>query len=127
MARLQPGDAIAMPPPAPSRQDDQARIVSATLYETGLLGVVERLLEGQTRKADIAADALSSPPGMRALALRRWSWATNAAARSRRSWLLTSCWCRNGTARASPVARSTAARAADQWPSSSARSSGWVS
>jgi hypothetical protein len=35
--------------------------------EPGLLGIVERLFEGQTRKADIAADAFSSPPRMRAV------------------------------------------------------------
>ena len=35
--------------------------------ETGLLGVADRLVEGQTRKTDIATDALGSPPGMRPL------------------------------------------------------------
>jgi hypothetical protein len=50
--------------PPLSRQNDQALIVSAPLYKTGLLGVADRLVEGQTRKTDIATDALGSPPGM---------------------------------------------------------------
>ena len=33
----------------------------------GLLGVTDRLVEGQTCKTDIATDALGSPPGMRGL------------------------------------------------------------
>jgi hypothetical protein len=53
--------------PPLGREDDQARIVSATLYETGLFGVPDRLLEARIRKADITADAFSSPPGMRGL------------------------------------------------------------
>ena len=53
--------------PPLSRQNDQALIVNATLYETGLLGVADRLVEGRTGKTDIATDALGSPPGMRDL------------------------------------------------------------
>ena len=49
--------------PPLSSQNDQALIVSAT----HLLGVVERLVEGQARKTDVTADAFSSPPGMQAL------------------------------------------------------------
>ena len=37
------------------------------MYETGLLGVADRLFEGQTRKTDIAANAFSSPPRLRAV------------------------------------------------------------
>ena len=55
------------PRPPLSPQNDQALIVSAPLYETGLLGVADRLVEGETRKTDIATDALGSPPGMRGL------------------------------------------------------------
>jgi hypothetical protein len=53
--------------PPRSRQHDQALVVSATLYETGVFGVADRLLEVRIRKTDITANALSSPPGMRAL------------------------------------------------------------
>jgi hypothetical protein len=49
------------------RQDDQARVVSATLYETGLFGVADRRFEVRICKTDITANAFSSPPGMRAL------------------------------------------------------------
>jgi hypothetical protein len=49
------------------RQKDQALVVSATLYEPGLLGVADRLLKVRIRKADVTADAFSSPPGMRAV------------------------------------------------------------
>jgi hypothetical protein len=52
--------------PPRSRQNDQALIVSATLYKVGLLGIANRLVEGQTRKTDIATDALGSPPRVRA-------------------------------------------------------------
>jgi hypothetical protein len=37
------------------------------MYETGLLGIVERLFEKRARKADVTANALGSPPGMRAV------------------------------------------------------------
>jgi hypothetical protein len=47
------------------RQHDQARVVSATLYETGPLGVAERFLELRARKADVTADAFGSPPRIR--------------------------------------------------------------
>jgi hypothetical protein len=53
--------------PACSRQNDQALVIGATLYETGLFGVADRLLEVRIRKADVTADARSSPPGMRAV------------------------------------------------------------
>lgn len=43
-------------------------MVSATPYETGFFGVPDRLLEVRIRKTEISADALSLPPGMRALA-----------------------------------------------------------
>ena len=59
------GRSIAMPQLARSRQGS-SRVVSATIDEPGLLGIVERLFEGQTRKAHIAADAFSAPPGVRA-------------------------------------------------------------
>ena len=49
--------------------------------EPGLFGVAERLFKVRTRKTDFMTDALGSPPRMRGLALRRWSWVTNAAAR----------------------------------------------
>ena len=41
--------------PPLGRQNDQAPIVSATLYETGLLGVADRLLKVRIRKTDITA------------------------------------------------------------------------
>ena len=49
------------------RQNDQARVVSATMDQTGLFGVADRLFEGQTCKAHITTDAFCSPPGMRGL------------------------------------------------------------
>ena len=51
--------------PAGGRQDDQARVVSATIDEPGLLCIVERFLKVRTRKADIAADAFSFAPVIR--------------------------------------------------------------
>ena len=53
--------------PPRGRQKDEARIVSATMDETGLFGVRDCLLKVRPRKTDIAADAFSSPPGMRAV------------------------------------------------------------
>ena len=60
-----------MPPPAPQPSDDQALIASATLYDAGLVGIADRLVEGQILKIDIATDALGSPPGIGLLAVRR--------------------------------------------------------
>ena len=51
--------------PTLSRQNDQALIVSATLYETGLLRVADRLVEVRARKTDGTTDAFGSPPGIR--------------------------------------------------------------
>ena len=48
--------------PPGRRQQDQARVVLAAMDQPGLLGVVERLLKGQTSKAHIAAYAFSSAP-----------------------------------------------------------------
>ena len=39
--------------PPRRRQNDQASVVSATLYETGLFGVAERLLKLRIRKTDV--------------------------------------------------------------------------
>ena len=47
--------------PSRSRQYDQARIVSPTPYQAGLLGIVERVLELRARNAHITADAFSGP------------------------------------------------------------------
>jgi hypothetical protein len=58
---------LRCPRPPLSRQKDQALIVIATLYETGLLGVADRALKLRISQADVAADALSPPPGMRCL------------------------------------------------------------
>ena len=67
------------------RQDDQARVVSATMDEPGLLGIVERLFEGQTRKADITADAFSPPPVERSTAWSLWKRFVLRGIRARRS------------------------------------------
>jgi hypothetical protein len=48
------------------RQKDQALVVSAALYEPGLLGVADRLFKVSSLKAEVAAHAVSPPPGMRA-------------------------------------------------------------
>ena len=68
MARSSPSATVLLlrcrRPPL-SRQNDQALIVSATLYETGLLGVADRFLELRARKTDITADAFGSPPRIR--------------------------------------------------------------
>jgi hypothetical protein len=53
--------------PSGSRQRDQAPVVGPPLYKPGFFAVVERLYELRTREANVAVDALSSPPGMRAL------------------------------------------------------------
>jgi hypothetical protein len=58
-------------PPGRRQNDDQARIIGAPLYETGRFGVADRLLKVRIRDPDITANAFSSPPGMRALALKR--------------------------------------------------------
>ena len=45
------GAPTAMPPPSPQpSENDQALIVSATLYETGLFGVADRLVEVRARQ-----------------------------------------------------------------------------
>jgi hypothetical protein len=74
--------------PARGRQNDEARIVSATMDETGRFGVPDRLFEVRIRKADVTADAFTRRQECGLLALMRWSWAMNAAARSRRSWIM---------------------------------------
>jgi hypothetical protein len=51
--------------PPGGRQDDQALIVGAPLYETGLFGVADRLLEVRIRKTDGTTDAFGSPPRIR--------------------------------------------------------------
>ena len=51
--------------PSCSRQKDQTLIVRATLYETGPLGVAERLLEVRALKTDGTTDAFGSPPRIR--------------------------------------------------------------
>jgi hypothetical protein len=53
--------------PSLGRQNDQALVVSATLYETGLFGVPNRLLKVRIRRTDITANAFGSPPRRRAV------------------------------------------------------------
>ena len=48
--------------PPLSRQDDQALIVTATLYETGLLGVADRLLQVRIRKLTSRPARMGMPP-----------------------------------------------------------------
>ena len=47
------------------RQEDQAWVVSATLYETGPLCVADRFFEVRAVKTDGTTDAFGSPPGIR--------------------------------------------------------------
>jgi hypothetical protein len=49
-----------MPPPAPQ----------PSLYETGPLGIANRLLEVRIRKTNVATNAFSSPPGKRGFATK---------------------------------------------------------
>jgi hypothetical protein len=60
---------------------DQAGIVGTTLYEPDLLGVADRLLKVRTRKPYLWPTYCARRQDCGLLALRRWSWAMNAAAR----------------------------------------------
>jgi hypothetical protein len=67
--------------PPGGRQHDQALVVGSTLYETGPLGVADRLLKVGIRQTDVAADAFSAPPGMRARGTEAGELGDDAAAR----------------------------------------------
>jgi hypothetical protein len=48
-------------------QNDQVRVVHAAKDEPGPLGIAERFFELRAFEVDVAADAFSPPPRMRAL------------------------------------------------------------